>query len=260
MKSFANKTVFITGASSGIGEAFAKLLAAEQATLILTARSESKLRTFARELEKEHHIKAHVFPGDLSLPETPQKLFVEIKKANFDVDVVINNAGFGKWGKFESYDYRIYQEMCQLNINSVVALTHLFLPAMLGRGDGGFINVASTAGFQPLPFFATYGATKSFVINFTEALWAEYKDRGVMFTCLCPGGTESNFHQVSQIDPRKLVGLESSEKVAGLGLKAFLKGQPTVISGLKNYLLANSTRIGSRKLVANVTAAMFRPR
>lgn len=260
MKTYQNKTILITGASSGIGEAFARLLAPEGAHLVLTARSEQKLKGLAEELTQKHEIKTHVIPGDLSKLETPVLLFDKIQKAGLDVDVVINNAGFGKWGYFHSVDYSTYQEMCNLNMNAVVALTHLFLPDMLEKGDGGFINVASTAGFQPVPFFATYSATKSFVLNFTEALWAEYKDRGVSFTCLCPGATESKFHERANTDPDKLGSLESSEKVAKLGLEAFVKGRPTVISGAKNYLLAHSSRFVPRKIVAQVTAGMFKPK
>lgn len=260
MKSFKNKTVLITGASSGIGEEFAKLLAADGATLILTARSEEKMQTLANSLGESYNVDVHVFPGDLSLPKTPQQVFNQIQKAGLKVDVVINNAGFGKWGRFEDFDLETYQKMCNLNINAVVALTHLFLPGMLAKGDGGFINVASTAGFQPMPFFATYGATKSFVINFSEALWVEYKNRGIIVTCLCPGGTQTNFHDVSQMDPKKLVALETPEKVAKAGLQAFLKGRLNVISGMKNYLLANSTRFGPRKMVVKITEAMFKPR
>ncbi|MFQ5865681.1 MAG: SDR family NAD(P)-dependent oxidoreductase [bacterium] len=259
MKSFHNKTVLITGASSGIGEAFARLLAAKGADLILTARSDKKLQELANELVENHGIKTKVFPADLSSPETPTKLFQQIQKAGWEVDVVINNAGFGKWGHFEAVDNATYQEMCNLNINAVVALTHLFLPGMLKKQDGGFINVASTAAFQPVPFFATYSATKSFVLNFSEALWAECRDKGITITCLCPGNTESNFHKRANTEPEKLKGLEPAEKVAKLGLNAFLKGRPTVISGVKNYLLANSSRLAPRKMVAQVTAGMFRP-
>lgn len=259
MDRYQNKTILITGASSGIGQAFARLLADESANLILTARSEKKLQELASELSDKNGIGTHVFPGDLSLQQTPANLFKQIQKAGLTVDVVINNAGFGKWGHFESVDRATYQEMCNLNINAVVALTHLFLPGMLQKGDGGFINVASTAAFQPVSFLAMYSATKSFVLYFSEALWAEYKDKGITVTCLCPGATESNFHQRANANPDKLKSLEPAEKVAKLGLKAFLKGRPTVISGFKNYLLANTIRFVPRKRVAQVTAGMFRP-
>lgn len=259
MKTFANKSVLITGASSGIGEAFAKLLADQRANLILTARSKEKLQELATALANKHEIRVEVLPGDLSQPQTPAKLVDQVRKTKLDVDVVINSAGFGKWGHFDSVDMAIDQEMCSLNIHAVVALTHLFLPDMLRKGDGGFINVASTAAFQPIPYFSTYSATKAFVLSFSEALWAEYEDRGVTVTCLCPGPTESNFHKRSKIDPKKLLGLEPAEKVARAGINAFLKGKPVVISGVKNYLLANSTRFATRKMVTKISSAIFRP-
>ncbi len=260
MNTFRDKTILITGASSGIGEAFAKLLGAEGADLILTARTKDKLQQLAEELSGKHDVTTHVVPGDLSKQETAVLLYDKIQKAGLDVDVVINNAGFGKWGHFHSVDYSTHQEMCNLNINSLLSLTHLFLPGMLKKGDGGFINVASTAGFQPVPFFTTYSATKSFVLNFTEALWVEYKNQGVTFTCLCPGATETKFHDRANADRDKLGTLEPVEKVVKLGMSAFLKGQPTVISGMKNYLLANSSRFVPRKLVAKITAGMVKPK
>ncbi|RMF66287.1 MAG: SDR family oxidoreductase [Calditrichaeota bacterium] len=259
MKQIKEKTVLITGASSGIGAEFAKLLAEKGAHLILTARSEDKLKELAGTLQEAFSVRARVLPADLSRPEAPARLFQQVKDTGEQVDVVINNAGFGKWGRFDSVDLETYLQMCTLNIDAVVALTHLFLPDMLAKGEGGFINVASTAAFQPVPFFATYSATKAFVLSFSEALSEEYRDQGITVTCLCPGGTATNFHQVSKIDTKKLIGLEPAAKVARVGLDAFLRGQPTVISGFKNYLLANSTRLVPRKTVAKVTAALFRP-
>ncbi|MFQ5649739.1 MAG: SDR family NAD(P)-dependent oxidoreductase [bacterium] len=259
MDTFTQKNVLITGASSGIGKEFAKQLAGQGATLILTARSEAALKELAHSLSEQHKVQTHVFCQDLGQPGGAQLLAQKIQQAGLQVDVVINNAGFGKWGPFESVDAATYEAMLNLNIHAVVALTHFFLPAMLERGEGGFINVASTAGFQPVPYFSTYSASKAFVISFSEGLWREYKDRGVVFTCLCPGGTDTNFHEVSQMDKRKLIALASSEKVAQLALQAFLKGKLNVIAGAKNYLLANSIRFAPRRWVTEVTAAMFRP-
>ncbi|MFQ5636433.1 MAG: SDR family NAD(P)-dependent oxidoreductase [bacterium] len=259
MKNFKDQTVLITGASSGIGEEFAKLLAAEKAKVLLTARNEKKLNELAEELASTHGIQTHVFPADLSRPESPAKLFVEIQKSVPHVGLIINNAGFGSWGDFQSVDNATYQEMCNLNMNAIVALTYYFLPSMLDKRAGGFINVASTAAFQPVPYFATYSATKAFVLSFSEAIAAEYNERGITVTCLCPGPTESNFHERSKIDPKKLFGLEPARNVARLGLQAFLKGKPVAISGMKNYVLANSTRFVPRKMVSQITSKLFRP-
>ncbi len=249
----------ITGASSGIGLEFAKSLAQSKANLVLTARSEQTITEMARMFQNEQNIKAHAFAADLSTQSGPHALFKKITDAEIDVDVVINNAGFGKWGAFESVDCATYESMCMLNINAVTVLTHLFLPQMLKKGSGGFLNVASTAGFQPVPYFATYSATKSFVLSFSEALAEEYRGRGITVTCLCPGGTESNFHNISKMDRRKLSSLHSADTVAKLGLQAFLSGKLTLIPGARNYLLVNSSRFSPRSVVAKVTAMMFKP-
>ncbi len=260
MDGFTDKTVLITGASSGIGSEFARQLAAKQANLILTARTEPALQQLAANLSNTHKLRIEVMPADLSQPNGPQELAKKIEASGMQVDVVINNAGFGKWGPFRNYDLETYDAMCRLNMNAVVALTYLFLPGMLERKRGGFINVASTAGFQPIPYFAAYSATKAFVINLSEALWREYRDRGITVTCLCPGGTDTPFHEVSKIDRRKLMALQPAEEVARVGLEAFLRGKPTVISGFKNYLLANAVRFAPRRLVVAVSEALFKPR
>ncbi|MCZ6679305.1 MAG: SDR family oxidoreductase, partial [Candidatus Poribacteria bacterium] len=231
MKSFKGATVLITGASSGIGEAFARNLANRGANLILTARSGDKLRQIAGELSEKHAIDAHVFPGDLSRPDMPQRLFIQIQFAGLPVDVLINNAGFGKWGHFLDVNYQRYQDMLNLNINALVSLTHLLLPAMLKRGDGGIINVASTAAFQPLPYVATYSATKAFVLSFSEALWGEYREHGLTILALCPGNTSTHFADVANADDTKMQKAETPDKVAEVGLEAFLRGRNYVIPG-----------------------------
>lgn len=259
MKRFQGKTVLITGASSGLGAEFARRLAESGANLLLTARSRDKLDALAKSLAEKHKGEARVFVADLGAPQGPRELFDEIAGAGIDVDIVINNAGFGKWGHFESFDRATYESMCNLNMNAVVALTRLFLPGMLARKAGGFLNVASTAAFQSVPYFAVYSATKAFVLSFSEALSEEYRDRGIQITCLCPGATETNFHRVSQVDRKKLSKMESAEKVVRAGLRAFLAGRPAVISGAMNYILANSSRLMPRAVVSKVTARMFRP-
>ena len=153
MKSFKGATVLVTGASSGIGEAFARNLANRGADLILTARSEDKLHQIARELSERHEIQVHVFPGDLSLSDTPQQLWGQVQAASLSVDVLINNAGFGKCGPFLEYDYQSYQEMLNLNIKALVGLTHLFLPAMLEEGGrwGYQCRINGSVPAHPLP-------------------------------------------------------------------------------------------------------------
>ena len=260
MKSFKGVTVLITGASSGIGEAFARNLANRGANLILTARSEDKLRQIASELSEKHSIKVYVFPGDLSRPEVPQCLFTQVQFAELSVDVLINNAGFGKWGHFLECDYQTYQDMLNLNINALVSLTYLFLPMIVERGRGGIINVASTAAFQPLPYVATYGATKAFVLSFSEALWGEYRRHGLKILALCPGNTSTNFAEVANADVTKMTKAETPEEVAQVGLEAFLKGRNYAIpGGISNYLLANVSRLLPRRRMIKTALGMFKP-
>ena len=260
MKSFKDATVLVTGASSGIGEAFARNLANRGANLILTARSEDKLGQIVEELAAKHAIKAHVFPGDLSHPNTPQQLGSQIQAASLSVDVLINNAGFGKCGPFLEHDYQSYQDMLNLNIKALVGLTHLFLPSMLEKGDGGVINVASTAAFQPIPYLATYSATKAFVLGFSESLWGEYHERGLTVLALCPGNTATNFADVANIDVTRMTRAATPEIVVEEGLRAFLKGRNYVIPGRTvNYLLANLSRLLSRRRVLGITSGIFKP-
>ncbi len=260
MKFFKGATVLITGASSGIGEAFARSLANRGANLVLTARSGDKLRQIAAELSEKHAIQVDVFPGDLSHPDTPQRLWSQIQAASLSVDVLINNAGFGKCGPFLAYDYQRYQDMLNLNISALVGLTHLFLPSMLEKGDGGVINVASTAAFQPIPYLATYSATKAFVLGFSESLWGEYHERGLTVLALCPGNTATNFADVANADVTRMTRAETPETVVEAGLQAFLKGRNYVVPGRRvNYLLAHLSRLLPRRRVLGITSDIFKP-
>lgn len=259
MKSFKGTTALITGASSGIGEAFARTLAARQANLILIARSEDKLHKLAEALSEEHGVAVHVFPGDLSLEDTPQRLYDQVKDKGLSVDILINNAGFGKWGHFLAEDYKTYQEMLRLNINSLVGLTYLFIPEMIKKRTGGVINVASTAAFQPVPYIATYSASKAFVLSFSEALYGEFKNQGITILALCPGYTSTNFFADAHADTSG-VSFETPEKVADAGLNAFLKGRNYHISGTSNYIQSILPRILPRCLAIKVVGNMFRTR
>ncbi|MEK7736631.1 MAG: SDR family oxidoreductase, partial [Pseudomonadota bacterium] len=194
---FKGSTVLITGASSGIGAAFARNLASRGANMILTARSQDTLMRIADELKRKYPISIQVFPADLGDMEAPQQLFEKVRASGISVDVLINNAGFGKWAHFLDEEFDTYRRMLSLNVNALVHLTHLFLPHMLARGTGGVINVASTAAFQPVPYIAVYSASKSFVLNFTEALSGEYSGKGLRFLALCPGNTTTNFMAVA---------------------------------------------------------------
>jgi hypothetical protein len=256
---FKGTTVLITGASSGIGAAFADYLASLGAKLILTARSEDKLKQIAEDLKHKYAVSVHIFPADLSNSVAPQQIFDQVKAAGLIVEVLINNAGFGKWAYFHAEDIETYQQMLSVNINALVRLTYLFIPSMLARGRGGVINVASTAAFQPVPYVAVYSASKSFVLNFTEALSGEYKENGLRFLALCPGSTTSNFMEVANANSSGMA-FSSPEEVVKPGINAFVKNRSYVIPGKMNYLTSLLPRIFPRATAIKIVANMFKGR
>lgn len=260
MKSFQGMTALITGASYGIGEEFAKQLAEQGAHLILAARSTDRMQVLAEELKKKHNIQAYVFQADLSLTETPCKLFEAIQKQGLQVDLLINNAGFGRAGCFENVDAETDNAMLMVNINSLVALTHLFIPGMLARKKGGIINVASTAGFQPLPFLSLYAATKAFVISFTEALWGEYQHRGIRVLCLCPGNTRTEFDRRAGVQDKSLFLVAEANDVVRRALRIYRDtDRPTTVYGFLNRLLAQAYRFSPRRLTILVGRLIYQP-
>lgn len=257
------KTALVTGASSGIGETFARELANQKIDLILVARSQAKLEQLATELTTQHQIKTTVIVKDLTEPAAGQAVCEQIQGQGLTVDLLINNAGFGDYGTFSDRSLSKQLEMVQLNITVLVELTGLFLPIMQKRGSGVIMNVSSIAGFQPLPYMAVYAATKAFVLNFTEALWAENKHTGVHFLAVCPGATESKFYQ--RADFPDSFGAEdsnamaSSETVVKEALKAMDKKQSTVVTGgLANQLLVNIPRFIPRDLLVSAVEKQFK--
>lgn len=256
MKTFKHKTILITGASSGIGAIMARQLADPTVTLLLTARSKDRLHALADELHAWDATTA-VFPRDLSRPGAAEALHAEIKEAGYTVDVLINNAGFGKQGPFESYDAETYAAMIGLNVTNLVTLTRRCLPAMLNRGDAGVLNVSSTAAYQPLPYFAIYGATKSFVSQFSAALHGEYADRGVTVTCLSPGPTDTNFQERAEM--KVLTDyLGSAEEVAKAGLRGLLEERMTVIPTPHDAVGAALGKIAPSRVSVAVLRAVMR--
>ncbi|MCH7975169.1 MAG: SDR family oxidoreductase [Bacteroidetes bacterium] len=252
MDFFRDRSILITGASSGIGEAMARQLAPVGSHLILVARSEDKLNALAEEC-REQGSRADVFAHDLSHNGSAQKLYDNIAGAGHRVDVLINNAGFGKGGAFVNFPVEAYEQMITLNAASLTSLTRLCLPGMIERGSGGVLNVASVAGFMPIPYFSVYAATKAFVLSFSEALHAELKGTGVHVSCLSPGPTETGF--ATAADMEKVVGgpVETAEKVAALGLDALSHNKRTAISGAYNRVQALSSRFVPRKLTMAIS-------
>ena len=261
ISNFKGSTVLVTGASFGIGEAFAYYLASLGANLILTARSTDKLKQLADELKQKYAVSVQVFPADLVDSNSPKLIYEQVKAAGLSVDLLINNAGFGKWAFFHAVDIEEYQQMLSVNINALVRLTYLFLPDMLARGNGGVINVASTAAFQPVPYIAVYSASKSFVLNFTEALAGEYSEKGLRFLALCPGSTDTNFMSIAnpEIDTSD-ERFATPEAVVRSGINAYINGRKYHVPGLMNYLLSLLPRIFPRAVAIRIVANMFKGR
>lgn len=229
------KATLITGASSGIGEAFARRLAAEKHDLVLVARTEKKLHELCDELMLKHEIMAHYVVLDLAEPNADMKLFEETERHGFEIDWLINNAGFGSVGDFADLDIDHELQMIELNVSAVVAVTHCYLPKMRERKRGTIINVSSAAGFQPIPFMATYAATKAFVSSFSEAIAEENRPFGINVLALCPGSTRTNFFAASNIDrPIQVKGQQTAEEVVETALRAVRSGRRKVVSGLAN--------------------------
>lgn len=231
------KATLITGASSGIGEAFARRLAAEKHDLVLVARNEKKLHELCDELMLQHQIVAHYVVLDLAEPDADLRLFEETERHDFEIDWLINNAGYGSFGDFVKLDVDNELRMIKLNIAALVALTHRYLPGMRERKSGTIINVSSAAGFQPIPFMATYAATKAFVSSFSEAIAEENRPFGIQVLALCPGSTKTNFFAASNIDrPIQVKGQQTSEDVVETAMRAVASGRTKVVSGLANKI------------------------
>lgn len=245
------KTALITGASGGIGLELASIHASKGDNLVLVARSGEKLEEIKAELEQKYKVKVHFLVLDLSLRTAPKKVFDEVTRHKITVDYLINNAGFGDFGLFSECDWDKQEKMINLNIMALAHLTKLFIPGMISRGGGKIMNVASLAAFTPGPTMSIYFATKAFVLSFSEALNNELKDNGITVTALCPGSTESKFHEVALGDPKLVKDriMMSAKEVADIGYKGMMKGKPVVIPGFKNAFLVFVARFVSRETV-----------
>jgi short-subunit dehydrogenase len=251
-------TTIITGASSGIGEAFARKLAARGRNVLLVARTEDKLITLCNELGRLNSVRAQYVPLDLSLAESPAELFEETKRRGLVIDMLVNNAGFGSFGDFSKLDLARELNMIDLNVKSLVELTYRFLVPMRERRQGTILNVASTAGFQAVPFMATYAATKAFVLTFSEALWEENRPHGVHVMALCPGVTETNFFEAARGSKPPARVAQSPEDVVETALRALNRGKSHVVSGWTNFMMTEAERFVPRSLVVRAAGKMMR--
>jgi hypothetical protein len=249
----------VTGASSGIGAAFARALAARGEKVVLVARRADRLASLVRDLGGD--AVATAIPLDLAAPSAGAALETELQRRGLTVDLLVNNAGVGDTGRFSEEKLDRALQMIDLNVRAVVELTRRFLPAMVARQAGRIVNVASTAAFQPVPFLNVYAATKAFVLSFTESLATELEGTGVRVQALCPGLTATEFQEVAGTD--KVAFNRSpamtAEQVAAASLAALDRGRMTVVPGLRNRFLIGLQRFVPRGVVRSIAAAMFRP-
>jgi len=261
MTPWSGKWALVTGASAGIGTALAEELARGGTNLALTARRRERLEELAQKLVAAHKIQTKILVADLAEADAPEKIFQFTSEQGIEVELLINNAGFGAYGEFHTVETRRLLEMVQVNCSAVVHLTRLYLPEMVARRRGDVLILASTASFQSVPYISTYAATKAFDLLFAEGLAEEMKPHGIRVCALCPGSTESEFADVAgqtHIAATR-ANRETAEKVARTGLRALASGKSYVISGLGNYLGVLGQRLVPRRFVARIAARMFRP-
>ena len=258
MVEFSNDTALITGASGGIGEEFAVQLARRGANLVLVARRADKLAQLHDRLLAEHPgITVDIIAEDLALPGSGADLGNKVRALGRTVDVLVNNAGVGLHSKFVDQPPEVNAAQIQLNCGTLVDLTARFLPSMAQRGHGVVINVASTASFQPTPGMAVYGATKAFVLSYSEALWQECRGTGVKVLALCPGATETEFFARAG-EEFLTTGRQTAREVVDTALGALDRSAPTVVSGWKNLLLASGYRVTPRRLMLAVSERLLK--
>ena len=273
MYSYKGKLALVTGASTGIGYAIAKELARRGANLILsaTARSEDKLHELSSEI-KDLGSECHIFLEDLSRLNSGRSLYDQIKLQNLHVDLLINNAGYGRWGTFHEVEMEDYADMIQLNITSLSELSHLFIPDMISEGEGGVINVGSVASLTPVPYSSVYAATKAYVLSLSEGLRYEYRNSNIRIMALLPGATVSNFGQVATAKSDKLrerlnkrskrsaagTVFQTSHEVAMECLDGFIKDKQFIIPGKGNRRTALITKFMPRTKVLNIVGSLFK--
>ena len=247
------KVALITGASAGLGVEFARQLSKRGHRLVLAARRKDRLEELAKELGN-----ARAVAIDLSKANAAAKLLADVEAAGEQVDLLVNNAGFGLIGRFAELDAKRERQMVDLNIGVLMDLCRAVAPDMIKRKSGGILNVASTAAFQPGPNMAVYFATKAFVLSFTEALHEELKPHGVKVSCLCPGPTRTEFGEVAGFGGNGLFDRTAMEapEVVEAGIDALEKNRAVVVPGLVNKIGAASTRFAPRSVVRKIAGAI----
>jgi uncharacterized protein len=257
---YSGRTALVTGASSGLGAEFARRLAARGANLILVARRKERLTQLERELTAQHGVSVTSIPLDLTADRAGQLLLDATTERSLEVHTVVNNAGFGSYGPFLQTDADLIRNEVQLNVAALVDISRAFLPQLTRFGDGALVNVASAAGFQPIPNMAIYGATKAFVLSFTEALWYETAPSGLMVLALCPGATDTEFFQVVGTEDAGVGAHQTAAEVVGLALAHLDKRNPgpSVISGWRNRAGILGVRLAPRRTVVTMAGRLMK--
>lgn len=252
-------TALITGASAGLGAEFAHTLAARGANLVLVARRADRLEELAARIRADHGVGVHTVPLDLAAPNATHTLFTAVRERGLTIDTLVNNAGFGMHGALAQADADRIDEQVQLNVATVVSLTRAFLPEMLHSGRGALLNVASTAAFQPVPHMAVYGATKAFVLSFTEAVAFEARGSSLRVTAICPGATRTEFFEVVGTEKAAVGSFQTPRDVSATAMRALdaRRTPAAVISGRANRAVATLARLVPRRLVVPVTARVM---
>jgi len=254
-----NQWALITGASSGIGSAFASELAAGETNLVLTARREDRLEKLAAQLREKYRVEVRTFAADLEDSEGPRRIRSFTDESGLKIEVLVNNAGFGFYGEQYTSPLDRQLAMVQVNCSAVVHLTQLYLPGMVERRRGAILILSSTAAFQPVAYINTYAATKAFDLLFAEGLAEEVERFGVKVCALCPGPTQSEFSQIAGTPRHAAAKVQTAEEVARIGLRAFAEGKHSALTSFSNKMQVELQRLAPRRFVAKMAAKMYRP-
>jgi short-subunit dehydrogenase len=254
-------TALITGASRGIGRAFATELAGRGYDVLLVARSADQLEQLAAELQQQYRIKAHTLPCDLAAPGAAEQVTEWVNHQTQELVVLVNNAGYGMWGRFEELTLTEQQSMLQLNMHLPVALTHLLLPLLHRQPKAYILNVASTAAYQAVPTLTLYAASKAFLLSFSRGLRYELRESGISVTCLSPGATTTDFADRAGMS----AGLQATAnkvsmtptQVAQFGIAALLAGEAEVIPGALNKISSKLTGLVPKALTEKIAAGIY---
>ncbi|WP_454062476.1 SDR family NAD(P)-dependent oxidoreductase [Candidatus Nitrospira salsa] len=250
----------VTGASRGIGAEYAQRLASRGYPLLLVGRDKTRLQQVSEHISRDHHVKVIIECLDLSIVGAAHQLFALAQKSKTPADILINNAGFGMYGTFSDMPMTRIREMLQLHITTVVESTRLFLPTMIERRSGAIINVASVAGFLPIPYMTEYAATKAFLISFSESLAEEVRESGVTIQACCPGSTDTNFHNTAGYRPTNPLGSQTAQEVVQASLTGLDKHGSRITVGWQGWLSDRFSRFLPRSMMIRMVGKQVKPR